>query len=87
MDIFYCTNYYADAYMPALRSFHLQGEKQIGNYPFVDLFFMVRIKRAKLLLKYQNLSGLFGNYTYYTVPHYPMNDPSFKFGVSWKFFD
>jgi len=87
IDIFYATSYYADAYVPALRSFNLQTEKQIGNYPFVDLFLMVRIKRAKLFLKYQNFSGLFGNYTYYTVPHYPMNDPSFKFGVSWKFFD
>ncbi|MEA3479041.1 MAG: putative porin, partial [Bacteroidota bacterium] len=87
IDIYYATSYYANGYMPALRSFNLQMEKQIGNYPFVDLYFMIRIKRARLFLKYQNLSGLFGNYTYYTVPHYPMNDPSFKFGISWKFFD
>jgi hypothetical protein len=87
IDIYYATAYYADAYMPALRSFHLQSEKQIGDYPFVDLFFMLRIKRARLFLKYQNFSGLFGNYTYYTVPHYPMKDPSFRFGVNWKFFD
>jgi hypothetical protein len=87
IDVFYNTDYFANAYMPALRSFYLQNEKEIGNYFYIDIYFMLRIKRARLFLKYRNITSLFGDYRYYTVPHYPMQDAAFKFGVSWKFFD
>ncbi|MFC2107823.1 putative porin, partial [Bacteroidota bacterium] len=87
IDIFYNNKYYADAYMPALRSFYLQNTKEIGNYYYIDLYIMLRIRRAIIFLKYRHLNALFGNYTYYMVPHYPQQDAAFKLGISWKFFD
>ena len=33
----YFTKYHADAYMPATRTFYLQNEVEIGNFPFIDL--------------------------------------------------
>lgn len=78
--------YYADAYMPALRAFYLQNDKQIGDYPFIDVFIGLKVKRARIFVKYANLFGLTGDYSYYASPHYPARDPRLYFGVSWRFY-
>lgn len=86
-DLFYHTPYQGYAYMPAIGQFHLQEEKEIGNYPFLDLFLNVKLKRTRFFLKYEHVaSGLLGE-NYFTVLHYPMNQRVFKFGLSWTFYD
>jgi hypothetical protein len=85
-SISYNTPYYANAYMPALRSFYLQDEKKIGGYPYVDVFLGLKVKRTNLYIKYTNLYALMGDYTYYLTPGYPQRDPFFYFGLSWRFY-
>jgi hypothetical protein len=87
LNFYYNTMYYADAYMPATRSFYLQDSKQIGNYIYMDVFLNVKIQRARIFLAYNHFNASFMDHTYYTVPHYPMQDAAFKFGISWRFFD
>ena len=87
IEVYYNTSYYAEAYMPATRSFYAQGNKEIGNFVYADFFFNFRIKRARLFLKYSHLNSHFGIYDYYSVPSYPLMDAGFRFGLSWKFFD
>lgn len=87
IEIFYNTPYYSDAYMPVIRDFYLQNTKKTGNFIYGDVFLDLKVKRARLFLKVQNVAeGLMG-YNYYLVPHYPLQDRSFKFGVSWMFND
>ncbi len=78
--------YYADAYMPALRRFHMQFDEKIGNYPYLDVYLALKVKRANIYLQYANLLGLAGDYRYFTTPHYPMRDARFYFGVNWRFY-
>lgn len=86
-DLFYHTPYFGYAYMPAIGQFFLQREKKIGNYPFLDVFINVKLKRTRFFLKYEHVtSGLLGE-NYFTVLHYPMNQRVFKFGLSWTFYD
>jgi len=87
IEISYNTSYYANAYMPALRSFYAQNDKEIGNFVYADFFFNFRVKRARMFFKYSHFNSHFGIYDYYTVPSYPLMDAGFRFGVSWKFFD
>jgi len=87
LNIFYNSPYYANAYMPATRSFYLQDEKEIGNYIYMDAFINVKIQRARFFVMYSNFNSWFMKHTYYTVPHYPMQDASFKFGITWRFHD
>ncbi|NVO03899.1 MAG: putative porin [Bacteroidetes bacterium] len=86
-EVNYNTSYYADGYMPATRVFYSQDEKKLGDYIFADFFVNLKIKRANLFLKYQHFNAGLGGYQYYTVPGYPMQDRTIKFGVSWKFYD
>ena len=87
IEMYYNTSYYANAYMPATRSFYAQGSKEIGNFVYADFFFNFRIKRARMFFKYSHFNSHFGIYDYYTVPSYPLMDAGFRFGISWKFFD
>ncbi|MEK6616290.1 MAG: putative porin [Bacteroidota bacterium] len=85
-DVTYFTSYYADSYMPALGQYYLQDEKKIGNYPFIDFFFNMKVKHARIFFKTEHVnSGLMG--AYYLAPHIPAPDRSLKVGVNWMFYD
>jgi hypothetical protein len=86
-DIYYFTKYYADAWMPALRSFYLQNEKEVGGYVHADFFINFQVGRTRFFMKFQNLLSLAGENFYYQIPHYPLQDLAFKFGLSWRFHD
>jgi hypothetical protein len=87
VEVSYATAYFANAYNPALSEFHIQNEKRIGNYPFIDVFLNIRVKKLRAFFKIEHLNAGWLGYTYYHVPHYPVNDLSWKFGVNWAFLD
>jgi hypothetical protein len=87
ITVHYFTKYYADAYMPALRTFYLQNEVLIGNYPFIDLTLAINIKKADIFLQYSNMFLLTGNRNSFIAPHYPMRDSRFFIGVNWRLFN
>ena len=86
-DIFYNSAYFANAYMPATGQFYLQNEKKIGNYPYVDFFINGKIKSVRMFLKIEHINAGLSTFTYYMVPHYPLSERAFKFGLSWRFLD
>lgn len=87
-DLRYNSTYFADGYMPALRSFHIQNQREIGNFIHADFFINFKVKRTRFFFKAQNIiSILVQDYDYYTVPHYPLQDFGIKFGLDWRFHD
>jgi hypothetical protein len=83
----YFTKYYADAYMPATRTFYLQNEVQIGNFPFIDMALAIKVKKAHIYVAYSNMFLLTGNYNSFIAPHYPMRDSRIFIGVNWRLFN
>lgn len=83
----YHSEWYQDAYMPALRAFYQQRKYLSGNYPYLDAFVNLNIKRARLFIKYEHFNAGMLNYNYMIVPDYPQPDAALKFGISWLFFD
>jgi len=86
-DVRYNTAYYADAYQPATGLFYLQNSKKLGNYPYIDLFANLKLKRTRVFFLYMNAGSLFLERRYFTSLHYPMNKATFRLGVSWSFYD
>lgn len=82
----YFTEYYADAYIPALRTYYLQNDVKIGNYPFLDLYITFKVKRANIFVGYTNFYSLAKDNRYFTTPHYPMRDSKFIFGLKWRLY-
>ncbi|MCF8365649.1 MAG: putative porin [Bacteroidales bacterium] len=86
-DIYYFTKYYADTWMPAIRSFYPQNEMELGGYVHADFFLDFNVARTRFFMKMQNILQPFMENNYYQVPHYPLQDMAFKFGLSWRFHD
>ena len=86
-DVRYNTLYYADAYSPATGLFYLQNEKKYGNYPYIDAYANLRLKRTTVFFKMMNLGTQYLDGEYFTVPHYPMPRSTFRFGITWVFYD
>jgi len=86
IDTRYNTAFYADAYDPATARFYLQNKQEIGNYPYVDLHANLKLKRTRFFFLFMNTtSGLLDNY--YVAPDYPYYQRTFRFGLSWSFYD
>ena len=56
IDVFYNTKFYADNYMPSIMQFYNQRERKTGNYPKLDVFLNLRIKRADIFVKYEHIN-------------------------------
>lgn len=81
------SEFYEDAYMPALRAFYRQNSVKTGGYPYIDAFINLRVKRAKMFLVMKHLNSGMMEYKYIMIPGYPMPDAGLRFGVSWAFYD
>lgn len=86
-DIYYNTRYHANAYNPSLGLFHQQNEKKLGNYPYLDVFLNIKLKRTRFFLKYEHVNSGLIYKNYFSVLHYPRNEGVFKAGISWTFYD
>ena len=87
LTVRYFTKYYADAYMPATRTFYLQNEVEIGNFPFIDLAVSLKVKKAHIFAVYSNMFLLTGNYDAFIAPHYPMRSSKIFIGINWRLFN
>lgn len=84
----YNTKYCSFGYNPALASFYNQREKKVGGYPMIDAFVSAKWKRMRIFLKLQHANyNLFGQRTYFSALHYPLNARVLKLGFSWGFYD
>lgn len=82
----YFTEYYADAYMPATRTYYLQNEVKIGNYPFVDIYLTFKLKRASVYFGITNVYSFTKDNRYFLTPHYPARDYKLLLGVNWRLY-
>jgi len=87
IDLRYNTTWYAPAYEPATGQFYIQQERQVGDYLFADLFINFQLKRSRFFFKMTHINeGMFGNNYFHTI-RYPAGPRTFRFGVSWNFYD
>jgi len=96
LDVWYCSDFYADAWMPVTKQYHLQNYSQIGNYPFADVFLAFKIKSARVFIKWRHANAGLVSYEYYTTPRYPQPDnistflglnTALRIGIDWTFMD
>ena len=82
----YWTRYYSPTYEPAIQQFKLQNDIKTGEYPLVNGFFNCHLKQTRFFLEYYNLGAMFiSPPEYFSIPHYPVNPPVLKLGLSVDF--
>jgi hypothetical protein len=87
LDVTYHTLYNPYSYMPSTGRFYRQNEVETGNYPFINVFLNIKLRRTRIFVMLDHVnSGLMG-YEYYMIPHYPQNVRMFRYGLAWTFYD
>ena len=86
-DLFYYTKYRALAFMPSSGTFYNQDIREIGNYPYLNVFLNAKLKRTRFYVRWDHpYAGLIKK-NYFHVLRYPTRGKVFKFGLSWTFYD
>ncbi|MCT4637254.1 MAG: putative porin, partial [Bacteroidales bacterium] len=83
----YNTEYYADAYEPAMGVYVQQRIKKYGGYPWFDAFLNIKVKRMVIYLKYTHLNESFSNGEYFRTPYYPAAPAALTYGFIWRFYN
>ncbi|MDE6367265.1 MAG: putative porin, partial [Muribaculaceae bacterium] len=82
VDCTYMTRYSALGYNPAIMSFTNCWEGLVGNYPMMDAYANLKLKKVKFYVLFSHVNqGLFGGSNYFSALHYPMNPRRFLFGL------
>jgi hypothetical protein len=86
-EVLYNTSYHGYEYIPATGRFIRQNQTLTGNYPYINIFVNIKLKRTRIFLMYDHVnSGMMG-YNYLMAPSYPMSIRMFKYGFAWTFYD
>ncbi|AWG20064.1 hypothetical protein FFWV33_00270 [Flavobacterium faecale] len=83
----YFTKYYANDYNGVVGEFFVQNQKQIGNYPNLDIFVNAKIQRTRIFIKAEHFNSSFSGNNYYSSPSTPFRDMAIRFGLIWNFFN
>jgi hypothetical protein len=81
------TAYYAPTYMPATGQFYNQTATKIGNYPMMNAYINMHLKRTRFFIEYYHVNQMFMTGQSFTMPNYPINPANIKLGLSWNFYD
>ncbi len=86
-EVTYYTEYSPYAYMPSTNLFYTQTDYTAGNYPFIDVFLDLNLKRARIFIMYDHVNQGMMGYNYYHVPFYPLNIRMLRYGLAWTFYN
>ncbi|MBW3466476.1 hypothetical protein EGN73_01445 [Arthrospiribacter ruber] len=82
------SDYFADAYNPALQNFYLQNEFLVFAYPVVDFFLNARINRTRILLRFNHINiNTLSEPGYFVTPYFTGLRRALDIGISWPLFD
>lgn len=87
VEVFYNTPYHGYAYMPAIAAYYRQESRLVGNYPYLNAFLNIKIKRTRIFLMLDHLNSGLTGYNFFLVPSYPLNVRMFRYGLAWTFYD
>ncbi len=89
-DVTYYTAYHPYNYMPATGRFFRQESFTAGNYPYINLFVNLKVKRTRIFVMFDHFNaGLMGKgikYNYFMIPNYPQNLRMLRYGLVWTFY-
>lgn len=90
-DATFFTKYNAPDFCPQLNQYAVQqnadSRVELGNYPFVNLYANMHLKRARFFVMMSNAANGSFNRMAFLAPHYPVNGAVLRTGISWNFFN
>ena len=87
VEAIYNTSYNGLSYMPATGVYYHNQDGATGNYPYLNAFINIKLKRTRIFLVLDHFNQGLTGYDYFLVPSYPMTVRMFKYGFAWTFYD
>jgi hypothetical protein len=87
LEALYHTSYFASGFMPATGIFYLQDRTETGNYPYINAFASLKLKRTRIFVSMDHVNWGLSGYNYFMTPGYPMPVRTLKYGVAWTFYN
>ena len=87
VNLRYHTAYFAPTYMPATGQFYNQIATKIGNYPMMNAYLNMHLKRTRFFIEYYHVNQMFMKGPSFSMPNYPIDPANIKLGISWNFYD
>jgi hypothetical protein len=76
-----------DQWLPVTGQFILQDQREFATYPWLDLFFDMKVKRFRAFFSYENLAALWQNKLHYQTAFMPWAPGQVRVGIGWRFSD
>jgi hypothetical protein len=73
--------------MPATGRFYNQDVTKTGDYPFINVFLNVKLKRTRIFVMFDHVNSGFMGYNYFMIPYYPQNTRMLRYGIAWTFYN
>lgn len=86
-ELLWHSPWYAPSYMPATGVFYVQDNTRAGNYPYLNLFLNLKLKRTRGFIAFDHVNHGFSGYNYFMVPGYPLPVRTFRYGIAWTFYN
>lgn len=81
----YFTKYKGVDFQPATMIFYNQRSVDIGNYPFVDVYFNFKLSKTRFYIMMSHVNQGMTGTNWFSMPHYPMNPRRLQMGLSIDF--
>ncbi len=88
VDINYNSAFNGYGYNPSVAQYYISNDTySVGNYPYIDAWLDIRLKRARFYAKYEHVNSSDDNLNHYYAVNYPSKLGVFKVGLSWTFYN
>lgn len=87
-NAYYFSQFNSRTFFPVLNEFILSENEsqQIGNYPYLDAFINMKVKRMRIYFRAEHFNSLFFSNNYLSDPTTPYRDFKFQIGIKWHLF-
>lgn len=86
-DLNYIDSYKGYGYFPESAVMHLQDERSLAGFAYLDVFVKIRIQNVRVFAKMENLFGDRFKDIGMQINDYPIPGRAFKVGLSWAMFN
>ncbi len=87
LDNHWKSDYFAPDYRVSTNQFFIQDRFNVPAYLITDFYANVKVGRAYVFFKFNNILGAFTKETYFAAPDYVGKRSLVDYGFSWMFFD
>lgn len=82
----YFSKFKSREFFPILNEFNLNNGTEIGNYPQIDAFLNMKVRRMRIYLRTQNINSFFMPGKNFYTPNLPSRDFKIQIGINWFLF-